>query len=457
LLTVMASLFIVLAIASASEAAEPGLVRVQLTEQAGSCGFTVKGNYKLVDQATGEIIAKLKPGENWLVNLQDGRIAIARQGGRSSVYKGPVSVQASGYQVSVLSGNGKLVDTADAEDLAVINGAGEVALLSESTANIALKGSQRMEAVEDSAGHNLLSLITGNGTTRYRGNFEFQVAGDKLMVLNILHIEDYLCGVVPCECIPSWPEEALKAQAVAARNYALQTMETSRGKGNSFDLVASQYNQVYGGYDAETEATNKAVKDTAGIVMTSGGNLITAFFHCSSGGVTENSEDVWSSPLPYIKGKPDTYDKNELHYNWQVTYTSEDLVSLINKAGYPMLQVTDIAIKEMTSSGERVKSLIITGLNTAEKPERIEISNADWVRSVLGLKSSLFVLNKSFDKDKNLTSVKITGKGYGHGVGMSQYGAYGMASKGYNYQDILKYYYTGVTLQEHYGRSARER
>jgi len=453
LLALMAFLFIGLAIASASEAAEPNLVRVKLTEE-GSYSFTVKGNYKLVDQATNEVIANLKPGENWLVYLQDGRIAVSRQGGQSRLYKGPVSVQGSGFQVSVLSGSGKLLDTADVEDLSVINGAGKVAPLAGSTGKITLKGSQRTETVEDSAGLSVLSLTTSTGTTRYRGNFEFRVAGDKLMAINILDIEDYLCGVVPCECIPSWPEEALKAQAVAARNYALQTMEASRSNGSVFDLVASQYNQVYGGYDAETVATNKAVKDTAGIVMTSGGNLITAFFHCSSGGVTENSEDVWLSPLPYAKSKLDTYDKNALHYNWQVVYTSDDLVSLMKKAGYPLLQVTDIAIKEMTSSGKRVKSLIVTGLDVDGNCEKIEISNADQVRSVLGLKSSLFVLDKFFDKDKNLTSVKITGNGYGHGVGMSQYGAYGMASQGYNYQDILKYYYTGVTLQENYGKSA---
>jgi len=256
---------------------------------------------------------------------------------------------------------------------------------------------------------------------------------------------------VPSESLSYWPEEALKAQAVAARNYAVQRMQATSG--SYFNLVTNQSNQVYGGYDAETKATNQAVKDTSGIVMMSQGGLVTAFYHSSSGGFTENSEDVWSSPLPYIKWKSDPFDKNNNHYNWQVSYTNEQLAALMTKAGYPIKKVTDIQIKERTSSGARVKSLAVTGVGTTGKAVKLEISNADQVRIALGLKSSLFVLNKSYNKDKSLAGVKLTGSGFGHGLGMSQYGAYGMATQGYNYQDILEYYYSGVTLTGQYGRS----
>lgn len=451
LLSVAASMIMLVPTSVAAQTTVPGLVKIKLVDQADSLGFSVSGNYELLDQATGKLIAVTKPGENWLVTLQDGSIALAGQGGRNGIYKGPVSVQAQTITTSILSGNGVQVDQDVAGELAAINSDGRVLPLDNVSAGISLRGSQGVVSLGDVGGLNLLSLVSKSGATRYRGNFEFRVDNGKLTAINELNIEDYLCGVVPSEAIPSWPEEALKAQAVAARNYAAQKIETSRG--SSFNLVANQYNQVYGGYDAETKATNKAVKDTSGIVMMSQGSLVTAFFHCSSGGYTENSEDVWSGQLPYSKWRPDAFDKNDKYYNWQVNYSNEQLATLMTKAGYPLKEVTDVQIKERTASGARVKSLLVTGEGSSGNSEKIEICNAEQVRSTLGLKSSLFVLDKYYNKDKSLAGLKITGRGFGHGVGMSQYGAYGMASQGYNYQDILKYYYSGVTLAGQYGRS----
>ncbi|TEB13073.1 Amidase enhancer precursor [Pelotomaculum sp. FP] len=452
LLSIVASFLMMVPSAVAAQTTTQGLVRVELANQVDSLGFTVTGNYQLVDQSTGKLIMKLEPGEKWLVTLQNGRIALAGQRGKNGIYKGPVSVQAQTFQASILSGNGDLVDNNYAGELSVINSDGRVLPLEQAQAGITFKGSKGIVNLSEDGSLNLLTLTSNAGTTRYRGDLEFRVDGGKLTAINELNIEDYLCGVVPSEAIPSWPAEALKAQAVAARNYAMQKVETSRG--DRANLGSNQYDQVYGGYDAETEATNKAVKDTSGIVMMSQGSLVTAFFHCSSGGFTENSEDVWLNPLPYIKSKTDPYDKNDKYYNWQVTYSNEQLAALMTQAGYPIKEVTDIEIEERTSSDARVKDLTVTGVGVTGKSEKIELCNADKVRIALGLKSSLFVLDKNYNKDKSLASVKITGRGYGHGLGMSQYGAYGMASQGYNYQDILKYYYSGVTLTSQYGRSS---
>lgn len=438
--------------AAAAQSATPHLVRVKLVDKADYLGFTINGNYQLVDQSTGKTIAKLKSGEKWLVTLQNGRIAVAGEGSQNGIYKGPVRVQEQTFQASILSADGVQVDKTDTGELFVINGKGKVISLDQATEGVTFKGSKSTVTPGGEKSLNLCSLITGEGTTRYRGNLEFLVDNGKLSVINELNIEDYLCGVVPCEVIPSWPEEALKAQAVAARNYAMQRIEASRG--DKFNLSADQYSQVYGGYDAETKATNQAVRDTSGIVMMSKGELITAFFHSSSGGFTENSEDVWKNPLSYIKGKADPFDKNDKHYNWQVSYTNEQLSELMKKAGYPIEEVTDMEIAERTSSGARVKKLVVTGINENEKPVKIEIYNADQVRIVLGLKSALFDMDKSYDKDGKLVRVKITGSGYGHGLGMSQYGACGMAYQGYNYQAILQYYYSGVSLVGGYGRSS---
>lgn len=448
LLSIAASLFILVPAAAAEQSQTPGLVRVKLVDQADNLGFIVNGNYQLVDQSTGKLIANLEDGENWLVTLQNGYIAVVGKNGRNGLYKGPLSVQAQTVEVSVLSGNGVQRDMT-AGELSAINSSGRVVPLAQSKKEISVRSSEGIVTMGESESLNLLSLVSPSGTTRYRGDFEFRVDGGKLTAINVLNIEDYLCGVVPSESYSYWPQEALKAQAVAARNYAVQKVAATNG--DTFNLVANQYNQAYGGYDAETEATNKAVKDTSGIVMMSQGSLITAFYHSSSGGYTENSEDVWLSPLSYIKSKADPYDKNDSHYNWQVTYSSEQLADKLTSAGYPIKKIKDIQVKERTSSGARVKKLAVTGVDTKGNNVSYEIYNADEVRTTLGLKSSLITLNKTYNKDKTMASVKITGNGFGHGLGMSQYGAYGMASQGYNYQDILKYYYSGVSLTGQYG------
>ena len=124
-------------------------------------------------------------------------------------------------------------------------------------------------------------------------------------------------------------------------------------------MVNDQLSQVYRGYDAETQATNEAVEVTRGMVMTSRGSLITAFFHACSGGYTENSEDVWLEQLPYIKGKADPYDKNDKHYDWQVDYTVEQLVAKLQGSGYNLAVLEDIEELARTSSGARIKSIAV--------------------------------------------------------------------------------------------------
>jgi stage II sporulation protein D len=272
----------------------------------------------------------------------------------------------------------------------------------------------------------------------------------KLTAVNVLNIEDYLRGVVPSEMPSDWPAEALKAQAVAARNYALQRVEATRG--DTFNVYNTMTSQVYGGYDAETAAANKAVEGSRGMVMLSGGKTVSAFFHSSSGGFTENSEDVWTDRLSYIRSKEDPYDKNSKHYNWEVTYSADQLRDKLAAAGYKFSKVTDVVELERTSSGARVMEIAVKGLGTDGKSLRVEIKNADKVRAALGLKSALFEFTNKYDRSKNLIGIEFNGSGWGHGLGMSQYGARGMAQEGFDYKEILKYYYSGVKFAEDYGR-----
>ncbi|MCL6561143.1 MAG: SpoIID/LytB domain-containing protein, partial [Firmicutes bacterium] len=406
----------------------------------------------LVDQSTDKVITRLREGENWQVRLENNRIVLEKKGQKElyGPFANTAGVKESGTMASVRAAGGDIVEK-EVSGLVVMNQSGKVRII-EAGMEPVVRGVAGSAALSKSKGLNLVSLDSGAGFKRYRGNMEFVVEGGKLAAVNELNIEDYLKGVVPSEIPGHWPAEALKAQAVAARNFAMKRVQTSRG--GTYNLTNDQYSQVYGGYDAENPATNKAVDETRGMVMLSRGELVTAYFHSSSGGFTENCEDVWREQLPYIKTREDPFDKNDRHYDWQVTYTVEQLKEKLASAGYEFDTVTDIEELARTSSGARVEKLAVKGTDKDDKPVRIEISNADNVRIALGLKSALFTFNKVFDKDKRLSGVTVKGSGWGHGLGMSQWGAQGMAKAGYNYQDILKYYYTGIKLVPGYGRSA---
>lgn len=149
---------------------------------------------------------------------------------------------------------------------------------------------------------------------RYRGTIEVDRVGRRLRAINVVRLEQYLYGVVPAEVPDDWPSEVLKAQAVAARSYALATRKT----GGAFDLFPDVRSQVYRGVDEEEETTNAAVDETAGEVLTYGGRLIIAYFHSTSGGRTASVVDVWpgSKATPYLVAVEDPYDSISPHHVW---------------------------------------------------------------------------------------------------------------------------------------------
>jgi stage II sporulation protein D len=426
-----------------------GTVRVVLENGVESASFEVDGNYTLVDQSNDKQLAKPGQGETWRVSVKSGKIEVRGPSKKYGPFAGPVMVRENDAGIAViLNGEGERTYKSVNAGLSVINGAGrEVAL---DYANPSVRTAVGKMTISGSGDLNLVSYTGSAGSKRYRGSIEFRAESGSLAVINELNIEDYLRGVVASEMPASWPAEALKTQAVAARNFALQRVESTRG--SSYNVTCDLSSQVYGGYDAESPATNKAVEDTRGMVMLSGGNLVAAFFHSSSGGYTENSEDVWVAKLPYLKWKEDPFDKNDAYYNWQVNYTADQLKEKLAGAGYEFSKVTDLQELARTSSGARVKKIAVKGEGPSGKNLTVEIANADNIRIALGLKSALFTFTNKYDKNKKLTGVSFAGSGWGHGLGMSQYGVRGMAGAGYNYQDILKYYYTGTIIVKDYGR-----
>lgn len=276
---------------------------------------------------------------------------------------------------------------------------------------------------------------------RYRGALELRHKSGGLTAVNIVPVDDYLRSVVPEEMPVDWPAEAIKAQSVAARSFAL----ASRGRHASegYDLCTTTHCQLYTGTAAEKSASNAAIKATRGEVLTYGGKPIEALFHTDSGGMTENSEAVWGSHVPYLRAAKDTPAKT---MPWTKTISRADLERKLAAKGHDIGKVRSIALsplaigraaKDRTASG-RVKTMTVKGTKGTAT-----LSGTTW-RSLLGLKSTLF--DAKLAKDM----VTFTGYGSGHGLGISQWGAERMATRGASYADILHHYYTGTKLQQLY-------
>ena len=273
---------------------------------------------------------------------------------------------------------------------------------------------------------------------RYRGSLELRHRGAGLTAVNIVPVDDYLLSVVPEEMPTDWPAEALKAQSVAARSFALKSRGRHAAEG--YDLCTTTHCQLYKGIASEKTASTAAVRATRGEVLTYGGQPIEALFHTDSGGMTESSEDVWGSHVPYLRAVRDTPMGT---MPWTKTVSTADLEKKLAAKGHNIgrlraIELSPLAVgraaKDRTASG-RVKAMTVTGTKGS-----VTLSGTAW-RSLLGLKSALF--DAKLTKD----SVTFTGFGAGHGLGISQWGAKRLAETGKSYADILHHYYTGVTLQ----------
>jgi len=309
-----------------------------------------------------------------------------------------------------------------------------------------------------------------NGRT-YRGDIELHPTRNKsgITVINILPVELYLYGILPREITPDWPLEAIKAQAVAARTYALYNREKHGEDG--FDICSTSDCQVYGGMDSETSRTNKAVDETRGVTLMYQGKLIPAFFHSSAGGFTENSENIWGTYLPYLRGVEDR-DQVSPYYKWERRFTPADLIRECGPYTSKIGRLTAIELSVLTPApvtsndrgiSGRVKTLWLIGDKGS-----IQVPGNS-LRTLLNLPSTLFdvkMMSAAHSKDNAMKAlhqitgvvgetVLFSGYGWGHGVGLSQWGAKAMAERAPQndaayYKEILRHYYTGVDVQKSY-------
>ena len=341
------------------------------------------------------------------------------------------------------------------------------------------------------------------GKKRFAGKINLFVLDNEILIVNELRLEKYLSSVVGSEMPTKWPMEALKAQAIASRTYALKQ------KGNKlFDIDSTQRNQVYNGLESRTNKTGKAVKSTRSLVLIYENKLINALFHSSSGGMTENSEDVWENQYPYLSSVKD-FDKNNSKLRWEKRFSNAELQKLFPRIG----GIKQIEILDITNTG-RVKNVNIQGDHGSDQISGVEIRKRMNLKSTL-VRFKLIEDNKNkFDSDNikmstttlenkpetyivkegdslyniaakykvnlleivDLNSIKdpsiininqilliprnpsnnspttekilvVSGYGSGHGVGMSQWGARHMANKGAKAEEILKHFYKGVKIK----------
>jgi stage II sporulation protein D len=310
----------------------------------------------------------------------------------------------------------------------------------------------------------------------YRGEIEiFATSAESLGVANVLTVESYLRGVVPLEIGRRRPEEieAVKAQAVAARTYAVAA-SGSRARG-SFDVFATVEDQVYGGFDGEEPVSLQAIAETEGIVAEHDGDPIKAYFHSSCGGRTEARHEVWELPgLPYLKSVRDTpgasrnlalaYCRDAASFTWTETWNGQEIAGLVEQhlpavastpVGGVIGRVRNLRVTARTPSG-RVRWLTV---ETDGGTYRVFGDRVRWLLRRPGstriLESAWFELDVE-RRGGRVTKVVAEGRGYGHGVGMCQHGALGMARQGYTYDEILGHYYPGIELVRAYAAAAQE-
>lgn len=296
------------------------------------------------------------------------------------------------------------------------------------------------------------------GKACYPGSILFRNTNGKLDAINSVDVEDYLRGVVPYEIgkLDSSRIEALKAQAVAARTYAYKHFNSRESVG--FDVYADTKDQVYKGLESATPLTDAAVKATAGVVMTYGGEFVIAYYHSTCGGITETLATWNRADLPYLKSVPDRRPNgkpwcDESSYTkWERRFADKEIVKLFKanvteaKAtfssanGKDFKKIKSIKIKDKLKSG-RIMTLRI---ETDKGHFDILTDRTRWLFKKAGtiLPSSFFTVKK---EGKEWV---LTGTGFGHGVGMCQMGVRARAQAGQSYQEILSHYYQGITLEK---------
>ena len=269
----------------------------------------------------------------------------------------------------------------------------------------------------------------------YRGELEIAVTGGALYAVNHVDVESYLLGVIPREVYHFWPISALRAQAVASRSYAIY--EASRRSKRAYDLTSDIYSQVYGGRTAERPRTTKAAEDTRGQVMVYEGKLVPGYFHASCGGHTTRISKVWRGPDSEVfKGVRSPYCRWSPSYRWRTRMSDAAILERLNSSGYEFDAMDDLRTGSYDTSGRAEYVRVRSGGNWFDIPIR------DFTAAI-----GVSVLRSSnFRTKKYPLFYAFSGYGWGHGIGMCQWCAFGLSLRRWDHERILKHFFRGVEI-----------
>ncbi|MEL6771595.1 MAG: SpoIID/LytB domain-containing protein [Bacteroidota bacterium] len=280
-----------------------------------------------------------------------------------------------------------------------------------------------------------VAISAGQTTRRYEGSLAIDDDRGRLRLVNTVPLEAYVASVTAGE-YPFQEIEGVKAQAVLARTYALR----SRGKRGAYDLVDHTADQVYHGADRTTEITRAAAVATAGQVLVYNGRFAETVYSSSNGGYISANETAWrGAPVPYLRARPDPYDRNSPHERWQTTKPAGEVHRALGRAAG--FSVRSFEITRRSAEG-RVTEVRLSGSRNAP------MSGSAFRAAMSRAFGIMAVRSTYFEVERRGGSYVFSGQGFGHGVGMSQYGARGQAQAGRRYEDILAFYFEGTRLTE---------
>ncbi len=447
--------------------------------------------YGNIPQKTLQIAREASAGGVNIINTTQSktvRVAIGTTGFSSYVWEN-ASIYTTGnfdlYNKKTLIGN------YDSQKVVNIKMVGKIFVLTDENDDVIEKVSGPIRFVNNEGFIGIKGLKRAGVDAQYRGDIELVCPSEgKFHIINSIDVESYLKGVVPNEMPVRFGLEALKAQTVAARNYVL----SPRIKSNpNYDVVDSVASQVYFGANTEKMLSNRAVDETYGIVALYNWDLILALYSSTAGGYTESYSNAFSEPYTkvfpaqskpyliavpdyeeygylntdqeaerYFKSKPKSFDINSPYYRWEREWTIDELQTEIQNhiaaqsdAGFvhPCVnkgeiidRITDVNVISRGFSGKIIKLEIKTQTKTYTVEKELVIRRL-FTNKGKALPSANFVFNNEYDENGNLSKIKIYGSGFGHGVGLSQYGAGFMGSElKMTYDKILKHYYKNITL-----------
>ncbi len=270
----------------------------------------------------------------------------------------------------------------------------------------------------------------------YRGGVQLRVQDGGVQAINVVDVEDYLRSVVPAEMPTSWPAAALGAQAVIARTYVAARINAAA----PYDTCATERCQVYPGVRAETPASDAAVAATRGQVVAYGGQPASTYFSSDSGGYTASSAEVWGQALPYLPAQADPFSAGSPRARWRLEVGAEKVAEVAARYRVQVGAVRSVAVTRLSPSGRPLEIALVGAAGTG----RIDGANAGGFVRSLGAAGTRVVLDASALASGG--PLVIEGSGAGHGVGLSQYGALGLARQGYSHLHLLGFYYPGTSL-----------